>query len=82
MTTLESSTHVNTMDLLTVFAELKKFETRVEASKTERVNAPTEKMKNIALYSTVSKLESNEDSESDEVMALMSTKIVVLKIKI
>ena len=75
VTSLESSSNLDTMDHLAVFAELEQFETKILESKVESVRAPVEKMKNLALHSSSSKLVSDAESESDEELALMSRKI-------
>ena len=73
---MESALNIDTMDHLAIFAELEQFEAKIEANSSESSKLPTEKMKNLALHTSVSKLESyDEESESDEDLALLSKKI-------
>lgn len=75
VTALESSPNIDTMDHLAVFAELEQFESKINDSKMESVKTPVEKMKNLALHSSSSKLDSEAESDSDEELALLSRKI-------
>ncbi|XP_063941414.1 uncharacterized protein LOC135149600 [Daucus carota subsp. sativus] len=70
VTALEAAHNIDTMDHLTLFAELEQFEKKMHAKKND---APVEKMKNLALTAEKSKPESDE--ESDEDLALLSKKI-------
>ncbi|KAK1388072.1 hypothetical protein POM88_016250 [Heracleum sosnowskyi] len=61
VTSLESSSNIDTIDHLVVFAELEQFETKIQESKMKSVRASVEKMKNLALHSSSSKLVSDEE---------------------
>ena len=77
VTALESSPIIDTIDHLSVFAELEQFEKKIHESQNEKVKPITDKMKNLALHTHSSKLEQDaeSDTESDEDLALLTNKI-------
>ena len=73
VTALESSPTIDTMDQLAVFAELEQFESKVKESQSSSIQVPVAQMKQLALHTDNSLLESED--ESDEELALISRKI-------
>lgn len=70
VTALEASPLLDIMDSLTVFSKLEQFKTRINSSLSKSTQPLATKMKNLALYSIDSKLESEAES-----VALISRKI-------
>lgn len=82
VTALESSSKIDTVDHLAVFAELEQFESKINNGQDDGVRTFQTKTKNLALHSTSSRpTESTNsklaesDEESDEEFALITKKI-------